>query len=395
MTLHSFKLAFTDIVSVTRRAFVEFGKDEMAQRSAGLAYYAVFSMFPLLLLAISLIGFMLAAGVPLALDAQTIVLQAVQQALPQAQNPVEQILLTTRETRGGTGLVGLIVLAWSASNIFTQLRLALNAVWDVSLPQGLGGVLRLRLRALGMALSTGLLLITVTLSDTILELIARYVNRLPLSDTLWLLGRPLLLAAMTVVLFATLYRFVPRTSLSWADVWPGAIVAAVGWELLKRGFVLYTTTLADWTAIYGPIAGFIGLLLWLYLSAQLLLFGAEFSAAYSRMLQEKRVPADLAVAPAADEPGPPPSGVEPTQRTWPPDEPAPALDALDQPQEAFPTLTGADPPVESRRADLARGTAVGLLGAGVAAGLAIVGILATGRRLLIQRDTGEAAERAP
>ena len=76
MTLESFRLALADIVAISQRAFTQFGHHECAQRSAALAYYALFSLFPLLLLAISTIGFMLEAGVPLAIDAQSLVLQA-------------------------------------------------------------------------------------------------------------------------------------------------------------------------------------------------------------------------------------------------------------------------------------------------------------------------------
>lgn len=371
MRLDSLRLAFADIVTLTQRAFVEFGKDEMAQRSAALAYYALFSLFPLLLLTISLLGFMLEAGVPLAMDAQTIVRQAIEQTLPQAKELVEQILVSTRRTRGGTGLVGLIVLAWSASNIFTHTRLALNAVWDTGQPQGLGGVLQLRLKAFGMAISTGLLLFMATLSDTIIQLIERYVTRLPWSDTLWLLGRPMLLASVTVILFGLLYRFLPRASLSWADVWPGAIVAGVGWEVLKRGFIWYTTSVANWAAIYGPITGVIGLLLWLYLSAQVLLFGAEFAAVYSRLLAEKQAAAFIQSAA--------PTPTEPIEQ------PFDTVEAVLPPAEVSP---GQEVP----RPDLARSTAVGLVGAGVAGGLAIVGLLATGRRLLTRRTAAETGE---
>jgi membrane protein len=403
MTLESLRLALADIVTVTRRAFVDFGNHECAQRSAALAYYALFSMFPLLLLTISLLGFMLEAGVPMAVDGQAVVLRAVEQTLPQAKDLVEQIIVNTRRARGGTGLIGLIVLAWSASNIFTHARLAMNAIWDTGLPQGLGGVVRLRLNALGMAIATGLLLFVSTLSDTILQLIARYVNRLPWSATLWFFGRPLLLASTTVALFALLYRFLPRATLSWADVWPGAIVGGVGWEVLKRAFVWYTTSAADWTAIYGPITGVIGLLLWLYLSAQVLLFGAEFAAAYAHMLEEKHAPVPvlseseimalvqvplgefeeaLPRASGGDGVSPVPAGTLPC-----PEETRGTLHRPEEPEVA--------PPRQERRGtDLARGTAVGLVGAGVAGGLAIVGLLATGRRLLTRRSASAARDRA-
>jgi membrane protein len=260
-------------------------------------------MFPLLLLLVSLLGFLLEAGVPLAMDAQTAVLQGLEQTLPQATDLVEGIIKTTRSARGGTGLVGLIVLAWSASNMFTHTRLALNAIWDTGLPQGLGDVLRLRLTALGMVVGTGCLLFVFTIANTSLELIARYVTQLPWSDTLWPLALPLILNSMTVLLFGLLYRFTPNAPLSWAKVWPGAIVGGIGWEVLKKGFVWYATAAANWQALYGPIAGVIALLLWLYLSAQVFLFGAEFAAAYSALMDEKRAldPAPVEPLLATDE----------------------------------------------------------------------------------------------
>jgi membrane protein len=361
MTLHSLRLALADIVTITRRAFANFGDHECTARSAALAYYALFSMFPLCLLIISLLGFLLASGVPIAVDAQEAVLQAVEQTLPGAKDMVQDIIRTTRRARGGTGLVGLIVLAWSASHVFTHARLALNAIWDTGLPQGLEGLLRLRLNALGMVIGIGLLLIVSTLANTSLDLVARYATRLPWSDTLWPLALSVMLSSVTVLLFALLYRFLPRAPLSWSDVWPGAIVGGVGWEVLKKVFVWYATSMADWGAIYGPIAGVIALALWLYLSAQVLLFGAEFAAAYSQLMDEKR--AAVPVLTATE------TGVEPAE---PP-----------MPAGVFPG--------EGARG-IARGTAAGLLGAGVAGGLVIVGLLSTGRRLLSRRTSAETGE---
>lgn len=289
MTLHSLRLALNDIIAISRRAFVNFGKHECAQRSAALVYYALFSMFPLLLISVSFLGFLLEAGVPVAMDAQTVVLKGVEQTLPQAKGMVENILLTTRRARGSTSLVGLVGLAWAASNLFGQARLALNLIWGVDSDRGIGGALRRRLNALGMVVGTGLLLLALTIVNTSLDLIAHYATQLPWSDTLWPLALPLIMAGGTVLLFALLYRFLPRAPLDWSDVWPGAIVGGIGWQVLKKIFVWYAATMANWGAIYGSIASVIALSLWLYLSAQVVLYGAEFSAAYSRLVRAKEM----------------------------------------------------------------------------------------------------------
>jgi hypothetical protein len=178
--------------------------------------------------------------------------------------------------------------------------------------------------------------------------------------------------------------------------------------------VWYTTTAADWTAIYGPITGVIGLLLWLYLSAQVLLFGAEFAAVYSRLLKEKQAPVpaasepELSIALAQPPPGelqealssvsgggggsPVPSGTLPRR-----EEPAGTVPHQEEPDGVLERQVqpeAVEPHQERTGADLARGTAVGLLGAGIAGGLAIVGLVATGRRLLIRRSASTAEDGA-
>jgi hypothetical protein len=76
-----------------------------------------------------------------------------------------------------------------------------------------------------------------------------------------------------------MYRTFPSLPICWRDVWPGAVLAGIGWELLKWLFVIYTAEFANWQAVYGPVAGVIGLLTWLYFSFTIILFGAEFAAA--------------------------------------------------------------------------------------------------------------------
>ncbi len=363
MSLNSLRLALTDIIIITRRSFVCFGEHECSQRSAALVYYALFSMFPLLLLSVSLLGLLLDAGVPIAMDAQGVVFEAVEQTLPQATDMVKSILLATRKASGSTSLMSLLVLAWSASNMFGHARLALDVIWDTDAPLGIGGALLLRAKAMGMVIGTGFLLIIFTIINTSVDLVAQYAARLPWSDTLWPLALPLILACPTVLLFALLYRFLPRAPLDWGDVWPGAIVGGVGWELLKKGFVLYTATMGNWGAIYGSIASVIALSMWLYLSAQVILFGAEFAAAYSRLLRERNA---VPFGQAHD---------------------APLILAEEEVLvEAIET---------GPQTSLARGTAVGLVGAGAAGVLMLLGVAAAGWRLLTRRSAADEDESLP
>jgi hypothetical protein len=95
---------------------------------------------------------------------------------------------------------------------------------------------------------------------------------------------------VSIVAFGIVYRSFPSVPISWYDIWPGAVLAGIGWELLKWLFSLYAVQLANWKAVYGPIASVIALLTWLYFSFTVLLFGAAFSAAYSAQLRKMPEP---------------------------------------------------------------------------------------------------------
>jgi membrane protein len=290
MNLQYVRLAVTDLVTITRLSFDNFAVHECGQRAAALAYYAFFSIFPLLLMMISIMGFLLEAGWPAATNAQATVLDAVEKITPDARSLLARSIDAARTARGGTGILSLLMLAWTASNIFAHASLAFDTIWGKQIPRKLRAVIRWRLDALSMVLGTGLLLIAYTLFDTFIDLILRYAIQLP-GSRYWLhIGISLASTFVTALLFGLLYRIIPRAVPSWLDIWPGALVASVAWEILKWAFSLYTTSLANWGAIYGPIAGVIVLLLWLYLSAHIILFGAEFSAAYAQLRQTKTEP---------------------------------------------------------------------------------------------------------
>ncbi len=290
MNLQYLRLAVDDLLTISRRSLNNFAAHECGQRAAALAYYAFFSIFPLLLMMISIMGFLLEAGWPAATNAQATVLDAVEKAAPEARGLLARSIDAARTARGGTGILSLLMLTWTSSNIFAQASVAFDVIWGKEIPRELRAVIRWRLDALGMVLGAGLLLIAYTLFDTFIDLVLYYAAQLP-GSRYWLhIGVSLASTFVTALLFGLLYRFMPRVVPSWLDIWPGALVASVAWEILKWAFNLYTTSLANWGAIYGPIAGVIVLLLWLYLSAHIILFGAEFSAAYARLRQTKTDP---------------------------------------------------------------------------------------------------------
>lgn len=287
MNLKTLRLAALDLFTIARRAYNNFILHECGLRGAALAFYAFFSIFPLMLLLISGLGFLLEAGWPIATNAQTTVLDAAEKAAPDFRDLLARSIDAARSARGGTGVLGIVMLVWTASNIFAHAALAFDTIWGMASPRKISAIIRWRLDALGLVLGTGLLLIAYTLFDTTIDLVIQYAAKLP-GSAYWLyVWTSLISTVVTALLFGLLYRVVPRAVPSWADIWPGALLAGVAWETLKKIFSWYTVSLVNWTAIYGPVAGVIVLLLWLYLSAQIILFGAEFSAAFAHLRKER------------------------------------------------------------------------------------------------------------
>lgn len=297
-----------EIVGVARGALSAYGQRHTGRIAAALAYYTLFSLFPILLLLLALIGFMLDAGWPVALGAQEFLLGTVEDLLPAAGDWVSNAIQSVQRGRGASGFIGLLGLLWSASSIFNQLHIALDQIWGVGIRGGLRFTVRRRALSIGIVLGLGLVLLTAQTVKSLTYWLGALSDRVPGGQMLDNLITWLLPFVVASVAFGLMYRTFPTTPISWQDVWPGAVLAGVGWEALKLVFAIYAANIANWQAVYGPVASVVGLLTWLYSSFVIILFGAEFSAAYSAQLrlipetQEEPVAEALPVATA--EPAP-------------------------------------------------------------------------------------------
>ncbi len=274
-------LALREILDVTRSAIQAFSYHRTQRMAAALAYYTFFSLFPLLLLLLAGIGFLLDAGWPIAVDVREYLLQALATTLPAASEMVQSVLKSIEVTRGTSGLIGLLGLLWSASSTFNQLHCTLDEIWGLNEIPDFPLTVRRRVASIGIVLSLGMLLLGAQALKSVTYWITRFTDQVPGGASIfggltWFF--PIL---VSTIAFGVIFRIFPSKSVSWRDVWPGAVLAGVGWELLKWLFVVYTSSFGDWLAVYGSVAWVIGLLTWLYLSFIVILFGAEFSAAYS------------------------------------------------------------------------------------------------------------------
>lgn len=251
--------------------------DDASTLGAALAFYCAFSLAPLLVLLLALAGKIVGAEA-----AYSYVGNQLADLFGSATADV--LIEATRHAQNGKGAVAAVVsgitLLIGATTVFSALKGALDLIWEAKAiaPTGLRGFLRSRLLSFGFILAMGfLLLVSLTLSTALSALRTVFMDRFTgwvvLAGALDLV----LTTALSATLFALAYRYMPSKRIAWQPVIVGALVTAVLFQLGRWGIGLYLGKTTQASA-FGAAASFVALLLWLYYSAQIFLFGAEFTA---------------------------------------------------------------------------------------------------------------------
>jgi len=261
------------VVRLMVRTVQELGADDASHMAAGVAYYAVLSLFPLLLGLIAIFGFFLPSE-----TVQAELFDFFERNLPGATDMLQRNIEDVILLRGAIGAVSLVLLFWSASTMFGALSRAINRVWDVHKDRPF---LIRKLRDLGMALGTGMLF-ALSLGATSIVSILRNTD-MPALGIAVDVGARILAFLISLAIVLILYKLIPNTKTFWRYVWPGAVLAAILLEIAKNLFVLYLDHFASYESVYGSVASVIILLVWIYFSAFILILGAELSAEYGRM----------------------------------------------------------------------------------------------------------------
>jgi membrane protein len=292
MDLRAMAAVAWDVLTAT---WAEWSEDRAPRLGAALAYYTAFSIAPLLVIAIAIAGLLLgeeaARGQIVAQIAGLVgpdSARAIQDMIANAQRPASGVIATALGT--GTLLLG-------ASGVFGQLQDALNTIWEVeSKPgRGLRGMLRDRFFSFTMVLGTGfLLLVSLILTSALSGLTAGFADTGPVLETLGHALDLLLSLAVTTLLFALIYRYIPDVKIAWNDVWVGAALTAVLFAIGKTAIGLYLGRASVGSA-YGAAGSLVVLLAWVYYAAQILLFGAELTQVYANRWGSRVEPADNAV----------------------------------------------------------------------------------------------------
>ena len=240
--------------------------------SAGLAFFFLVSLIPLLLLGVSLVGFVLARE-----EAARHVVGQLAQQFPVYQAQITRVLLRIVETRTASGLLGTGALVLFSTPLLSASRLILHRLLGVKSD---GGFLRNLVRDSWMALLLSLLLFTVSTMTWLYHAFrARAVNSLPLAPRWFELAALPLSLTLSTVMFYCAYRYVPRRQVRVVPALAGAILASVLWEIAKQLFRLYIQRVSLYNEIYGPLSVLIAFAMFVYYSAIVFVFSGAFVAA--------------------------------------------------------------------------------------------------------------------
>jgi membrane protein len=268
-------------VGILKETFREFGEDKAPRLGAALAYYTIFSVGPLLLIAISMAGIFLGQQA-----AQGQVSEELSKVFgSQMADAVETMVVAAAEPRSGViaTIVGVVMLLFGASGVFAQLKDALNTIWNVERKKttGIRGFVKDRFLSMAMVLGIGFLLLVTLLLDALISATGHYLEAFVGGEALMHAIQLTISFGVAVVLFAAIFRILPDLDIAWRDVWLGAVFTALLFVAGKFALGLYLGKAAVGSS-YGAAGSLVVLLIWVYWSAQILFLGAEFTQVYAR-----------------------------------------------------------------------------------------------------------------
>ena len=271
------------MLELLKQTFKEWSEDKVPVLASSLAYYTIFSLAPLLIIVIGVLSLFFSQG------------QAQEQLVAQLQGlfgadvaDTISTMISERSQEGGNVLatvVGFVILLVGATGVFVQLQNALNEIWEVEPDPEASGIwhlVRVRLLSLGIVLVIGfLLLVSLVLSAALAALDGALRGVLPGAEWLWQILNIVLSLAVISAVFALMFKFVPDAQVRWRDVWIGGAVTGLLFVIGKFLIGLYLGN-SGVASSYGAAGSLIVLLLWVFYSAQIVLFGGEFTQVYAK-----------------------------------------------------------------------------------------------------------------
>lgn len=272
------RLHAVDLGRVVRQSLVSWFRDDAPSMGAAIAFYTLFAIAPILLIVIWAAGKFIGPEI-----VQDHILSQMRTLLGDpGADAVRDLLLSAKYSRrsGFSTAVGIAAVLIAATSVFAELQNSLHRIWRTpprTVVEGLWHALRIRLLSFGLVLGVGFLLLVSLVASAGFEGLGSWLGG---AAQQW---QPLVFAldlvmgmGIATLLFALIYKYVPREDIAWGDVWVGGLVTAVLFTAGKLVIVVYLGKIALSSA-YGVAGSFLVLLLWVYYSAQIFLLGAEFT----------------------------------------------------------------------------------------------------------------------
>lgn len=275
-------LTRSELFELLKKTASQWSDHNAPRLGAALAYYALLSIAPLLILIVAICG--------LVFDKSTTehqLLNQVQSVVgPSAAKVLQSVLDNAHQKSSGiiASIIALVTLLFGASGVFIELRDSLNTIWDAPPRPSSAwrGLIRQRIASFGMVLALGfLLLVSLALSATLAVVTKFFEGYLPLSAAIWGEVANFIVPLVAIsILFALIFKFVPEVPIHWRDVIIGAVATAVLFEIGKALLALYLATAAVGST-YGAAGSLVAFVVWVYYSAQIFFFGAVFTQVYA------------------------------------------------------------------------------------------------------------------
>ena len=255
-------------------AMKDFSRNNCPYIAAGIAYWTLFSLFPLAMAAISILGFVYSAP-----EEQSRIVQWIVNVVPVSVDYLARLVEDVARARGALGGLALVGLLWTGTAVFSAVRKGVNHAWHIGRPHYF-----LVERAIDLAMLVGiavLAFVQVVFSTNLLGL--SDLAKSATDSSAWVLLRvpyEFLALAFTVGVFMLLYRYIPNTEVIWRDIWPGALVGAALFQAVRVIFVWFISNFDNLNVVYGSLGALMTLLIWAYLSAMAIMLGAQIAYTY-------------------------------------------------------------------------------------------------------------------
>lgn len=270
------------LVGALRKSADEWLEDDAMRIGAALAFYSVLSLAPLVILALAIAA--LVFGETAA--RQHLIAEVGGLVGKEGSDAVQAMIEHAQKANAGlvSSVLGMGTLLFGASGVFGELQSALNTIWEVTPAQegGIWGTVRRRVVSIGMVLAVGFLLLVSLLASTVLAALGKFWGGvLPLPEFFLHAINFVISTGGTALLFALIFRYLPAARTSWRTVWTGAVLTALLFSLGKAAIGMYLGKAAVGSA-YGAAGSLVVMLVWVYYSALIFLYGCEFTHALAQ-----------------------------------------------------------------------------------------------------------------